>query len=392
MPQEATALFESPAILRRELLRRLADLACTGEPGFLVTALGNALVLPYALPEVGAELRRAFDALLERWRERLLAGEPVGARHDEIDTILRIALIGWDALRPVERRMVGPWAAQFNLMRAFRPRRAARPATSQVCVPRTADEFGFHDERLRPERLGSEELAGRETRAYLNRYPYAGMHLLLVPDADRLLPQSLDADLVRWAWDSLAAIGRGIPGAVLGWNSMGAFASVNHAHFHLVIEPEELPIQHPRWTVNGGATEYPAEALRYDAPDDAWEHIRSLQNANTPFNALFAPGRVYVYPRPFEAATGHAAWTTGFAFHELSGSIVVTRRAPFLSLSENQIVAELARCRRSVRRVSGTEDAEATDRRASARPGSILNTRNDLSTGTKRLDMIQPSC
>lgn len=304
------------------------------------------------MEEIGGQLEAALQSLLDRWRLQLPAGEPLKGRHDEVDLLLRVALVGWDALEPVERRRVGVWSTQYNVMRAFRPRRMARLSVPQVCMPRCADDFSFTDERLRPERLGMHELAGHEVHCYLNRYPFGEMHLLLLPDAERLLPQALDADLVLWACNAITAISERIPRAVLGWNALGAFASVNHAHFQLVLDQEDLPVLHPRWTVNGGSSEYPASVSRHDDPADAWQAIGALQERNVPFNALFAPGRTYVYPREPRELPCHAPWTTGFAFHELSGSMVVTRRAAFQSLTEDEITAELARHRVRPRRPS----------------------------------------
>lgn len=69
----------------------------------------------------------------------------------------------------------------------------------------------------------------------INVSPIFPGHGLFVPYVGRGLPQAANAELITLCLRlaRLFAAGQGRPDARLGFNSLAAFASVNHAHFHL---------------------------------------------------------------------------------------------------------------------------------------------------------------
>ncbi|XP_063170223.1 GDP-D-glucose phosphorylase 1 [Candoia aspera] len=64
----------------------------------------------------------------------------------------------------------------------------------------------------------------------INVSPLEFGHILLIPDPARSLPQILTPEALRFGLDALLLSAH--PGFRVGFNSLGAFASVNHLHLH----------------------------------------------------------------------------------------------------------------------------------------------------------------
>ena len=74
-----------------------------------------------------------------------------------------------------------------------------------------------------------------------NKFPFVDLHSLLVPRRLENAPQFLHRHHHEAAWAMTLALGETLPGVGLGYNSFGAFASVNHLHFQLFLRPDSQP-------------------------------------------------------------------------------------------------------------------------------------------------------
>ena len=126
------------------------------------------------------------------------------------------------------------------------------------------------------------------------------------------------------------------------YNSLGAFASVNHLHFQMFVKPDGFPVMARQWRHNGGETPYPATCLAFTDPKSAWEGIHQLHERETPYNLLYSAGCLYLFPRRKQGTYPQPPWTSGFTWHELAGSMITFNRDDYQRLDEATIRQELS--------------------------------------------------
>lgn len=122
------------------------------------------------------------------------------------------------------------FVAQLNIQRGLERR---RPQDIQ-CVHQCFDPQQFNFSKIRPEevlfcmaRAGSP--SGR-VLVVINVSPLEFGHVLLIPDPALSLPQILTPEVLCFGLEAVLLSTH--PGFRVGFNSLGAFASVNHLHLH----------------------------------------------------------------------------------------------------------------------------------------------------------------
>jgi len=135
---------------------------------------------------------------------------------------------------------------------------------------------------VRKELLWSGELSGRAVSLFYNKFPLLDRHALLVPDPDDCRPQYLERRDHCFVWDLLESSAGSLEGLGFGFNSYGAFASVNHLHAQTFVRTRPLPITHARWIHNGGPDAYPLDCRRFGAPGEAWDFVAHLHRREKP--------------------------------------------------------------------------------------------------------------
>ncbi|XP_072201313.1 GDP-D-glucose phosphorylase 1 [Excalfactoria chinensis] len=168
-----------------------------------------------------AALSRFDRALLGAWQERMARGL-FRYRLQELPT----------RVLPGAMRLL----AQLNVPRATE-RRRPQPVRS-VTEPFSSRHFNFT--LIRPEELllrmrrappADGELPGAEhVLVAINVSPLERGHVLLLPEPALRLPQILTPQLLRAGLEAVLLSAR--PGFRVGFNSLGASASVNHLHMH----------------------------------------------------------------------------------------------------------------------------------------------------------------
>jgi len=312
-----------------------------GGLGGVILVLANAGFDPAIWRELEPLLRQRYDRLAERCRRALRAGRTLAGPEDDVAVFLKLLVIGFEHLRPTEFRPAGPWELQFNPLRALRPARMSgqRPGG----IRRPFDPAGFHFNRpfLQRELLWAGRLLSHEAALFYNKFPFAPLHGLLVPEPARELPQFLTQEMHHYAWHLSETLGRTLPGVGLAYNSCGAHASVNHLHFQTFVRPAPLPVEAARWTHNGGAEAYPAACRVFGSTLEAWFFLDGLHQTETPYNLIYLPGRLYCLPRRPQGSFRHAPWAGGHAWYELAGGVISCNRDDFEGLDPAAIESEL---------------------------------------------------
>ncbi|MEW6647535.1 MAG: hypothetical protein AB1450_10075 [Pseudomonadota bacterium] len=336
------APFHSTAQLREAFIGGLRPLLAQQSLGAFILVAANATFDAPVLTALGPALREQYAALRERFRAALAAGLPLNEVEEDLLVFLKIAAIGFDALQPTELRREGPWALQFNHLRSFRPKRISQQPPQGISAPFEERAFHFNKPFMQKEVFWRGELGGRSVDLYYNKYPFAELHTLLVPEREQCLPQYLQRSYHDYAWDVLAQLGTALPGAGIGYNSYGAFASVNHLHFQLYVGSAPLPVEDARWRHNGGAEIYPAPCMAFGDREAAWQAIADLHRGATPYSLLYRPGRLWLCPRRPQGQLAPPPWSSGFTWSEMAGAIVTFNREAYAGLTAEAIAACLA--------------------------------------------------
>jgi len=272
----------------------------------------------------------------------LRQGRRLKEPEDDLLVFLKLMAIGFDGVAVTAWRQAGPWRIQFNPIRALRPPRASESRVDGMMRPFDPAGFHFNKPFLAREVLWEGVLAGKPARLLYNKFPFAPLHGLLVPEPQRELPQWLTPELHGWAWEVAATLGETLPGFGLAYNSLGAQASVNHLHFQSFVAAPDLPVLAPGFAHNGGATAYPLPCRVAASAEDAWFLLDELHQGATPYNLIYTPGRLHALPRKPQGTHPNPDWGSGLAWSELAGVATVFAREDFETLGEPDIAAALS--------------------------------------------------
>ncbi len=334
--------FQSPEAFRDAFAAGLVSLLEADGLGALVLVCANATFEQALWARLEAPLRARFAETAARYGRALASGEAITAPEEDLLVFLKMALIGFDRFRITEQRSVGPWRVQFNQLRALRPPRASGRRIDQVRMAFDGSGFHFDKPFLQRETFWGGELAGRRVSLLYNKFPFAGLHGLLIPDLEQHLPQFLVEPYHHWLWQAVAESGARIPGFGVAYNALGGCASVNHLHFQTFVEPDGLPVMAPCWAHNGGMERYPLGGRRFDDPADAWAYIDALHRDNQSYNLIYTPGLLYCLPRRKQGERELPKWSSGLAWSEVAGAIVTFSRDHYQALDASAIETELA--------------------------------------------------
>ena len=310
--------------------------------GPFILVLANATFDPSIHDLLRHDLARRFGELGERCRSAFVVGREIPEPPDDLVVFLKLMAMGFDAIEHGRRRVLGPWDLQFNQVRALCPKRAADLVPSGITAPFDPNGFQFNKPFLRKETFWSGSLAGLELDLLFNKFPFVDLHALLVPQREAGEPQYLSSARHREIWGLTERLARKLSGIGLGYNSYGAYASVNHLHFQMFLREDPLPVASEHWRHNGGRERYPTHCERFNDADDAWERITELHAAEVSYNLIYLPGTLYCLPRRRQGTYILPSWCGGQAWYEMAGGVVAFNSDDFESLTGAEVFAALS--------------------------------------------------
>ncbi|MCA1977644.1 MAG: hypothetical protein LDL19_00255 [Thiobacillus sp.] len=333
--------FDSSAALEQGFADGLAALLAAHRGlGVYILVLANAAYDPALWARLAPVLAERHAELAAAVAATLLRGGTLAEPDDDVMVFLKLNLIGFERLGRMESRRAGPWQVLFNPLRALRPPRASSVRFEGLLRPFDPAGFHFNKPFLAREVLWSGTLGGASARLLYNKFPFARLHGLLVPEPERCLPQRLTPELHAWAWELCAR--SKLPGLRLGYNSLGAGASVNHLHFQSFVPAGPLPIDNPLFTHNGGSRPYPLPCHRHTRRDAAWQQIERLHQHNQPYNLVYSPAGLILVPRIPQDSDRLASTCRTYGWSEMAGVVTRFSRDPYASLDTAGYEAELA--------------------------------------------------
>jgi diadenosine tetraphosphate (Ap4A) HIT family hydrolase len=320
-------------------VEHLREMLSPDQVGAFILVLANSLQddqLKYAL---GPDMVAMFDNILSTIRDR-----EVSITDDDLAVFNALQQTGIDALDTWQTAAKGVWEVVYNPVRALRPSRASAEVFNDICRPFDDDGFHFNKPFLREEILWEGAWRQKQLRVLYNKFPFAPYHLIIVPDAQYRLPQHLSSDYHQLIWQLVEAQQTVLPGFAVGYNSLGACASVNQLHFQSFARPEPLPIEQLRWRHNGGSDDYPMACTVLDSISESWALIEEYHANRQPYNLLYRPGCCYVIPRIAQGSETVAPRVRGAGWIEECGVFNVSEKAELQSLT----ATELDDCLRSL--------------------------------------------
>ncbi|XP_077998020.1 GDP-D-glucose phosphorylase 1-like [Glandiceps talaboti] len=193
----------------------------------------------------------------------------------------------------------------------------------------------------------------------INVSPLEHCNVLIVPSVDHGLPQVLTPNAIKLALDTILISAH--QGFRIGWNSLCAFASVNHLHFHAYYLDKELAIESATTKpVYGGCHEidgYPTRGFAFQLEEGQVTELARLVYKVTSYfhsneiahNMFITRGtvfchdshsnkrtvRVYVWPRrPSYGAKTEDAFN--IAVCELAGHLPIKVESEYDTMTENE--------------------------------------------------------
>jgi hypothetical protein len=309
--------------------------------GVYILALANAAYDPALWAQLSPALARRHVELAAELADTLRRGDRLTEPDDDVMVFLKLNLIGFGQMGRMESRRAGPWNVMFNPIRALRPPRISGQRFDGLQRPFDPAGFHFNKPFLAKEVLWEGPLAGKPARLLYNKFPFARLHGLLVPEPDKQTPQFLTPELHGWAWHLCAHAS--VTGLCLGYNSTGAGASVNHLHFQSFVAADPLPLQDPRFAHNGGGEPYPLPCQRFTDPSDAWLELDRQHQQNAPYNLIYGRNCMQLVARVPQDSERLSEQSRGYGWSEMAGAVTLFSREAYEGLSAGEFEAELAR-------------------------------------------------
>ena len=308
--------------------------------GVYILVLANAAYDARLWTQLAPALSAHHAELAAAVTDALRSGRQLSEPDDDVLVFLKLHAIGFDQLQTLQSRCIGDWEVLFNPIRALRPPRMSGLKFDSLRRPFDPAGFHFNKAFLAREILWQGELAGKPARLLYNKFPFARLHGLLVPEPLREIPQYLTPELHDWAWTLCAQTD--VPGFCLGYNSQGAGASVNHLHFQSFVRTQPLPVQAARFVHNGGTRPYPLACQRYTDATSAWFQLDQLHQHNTPYNLIYSRGCLHLVARVPQDSDKLSAQSRSYGWSEMAGVVTLFSRETFDGLTAEAFEAELA--------------------------------------------------
>jgi ATP adenylyltransferase/5',5'''-P-1,P-4-tetraphosphate phosphorylase II len=267
---------------------------------------------------------------------RDLKNIPQNKRNEDYEIASKISKLGWKNIPKVSFKKLSLWHIQYNELRTLKPRGAAKQKIISVYKKFDKRSFNFNKPSVKNERFWKGKLNGMDVSLLHNKFPFVEKHTLIVPEQEKNHPQFLKKRFHYHVFDLMQQAS----GFATGYNSIGAFASVNNLHFQMFIKNEPLAVENEVWKHNGGKKIYPAVCYVFESKQASWKFVKALHTQNIPYNILYTKEKTYIFPMNFQKRHKRTIFPLGFAWIELAGSFINVTKKNYEQLTEKQIFKE----------------------------------------------------
>ena len=310
--------------------------------GTFILVLANAIFDEHIFLQLKDRLQDKFETLSQQYSNKLRLGKQINDAPDDIMVFLKLIAMGFNNLSTTEFRQTEDWELQFNQLRSLRPQRMSGAAISTLLQEFNDNAFHFNKPFLSKEVFWSGDIEGVAVKLLYNKFPFATLHGLLVPEPIENLPQFLNSDMHNFISRLCREIGKSIPDIAIAYNGYGAGASINPLHFQTFTRQQPLPVLNKHWLHNGGNQTFPTSCLVFEDSIDSWQHIAELHQKNITYDLIYLPQRIICLPRKFQGSFDAPEWSESFAWYELCGGITTFNKEDFLKLDNDTVYKALA--------------------------------------------------
>lgn len=334
------SIFKSTRLFKQYFIQHLQGIMSAEEFGTFILVLANAISRPEIYQSLATDLSRQFHFLKEKLN-RLSHTERGKIPADDLSVFMALSGINFSDLSLSSEKTSGNWLLQYNPLRSFRPARNSLKKITRLYQPFDKNSFNFNKPFLSREILWQGKLSNIPLRLLYNKFPFADYHGLLVIHPEQEKPQFLLQQDGTTTQQILSEISN-LKGIGLAYNSLAAYASVNHQHWQMFLSEQAYPIEHPGWTHNSGSVNYPLPVECFQTLIQAWPLIDRFQQSNSGFNLLVRPDKTYLVKRKKQGEYRHSSWTSGFAWSEIMGNIMTTGQQDYEQLNAQEIEQEFS--------------------------------------------------
>ncbi|CAL5402735.1 unnamed protein product [Camellia sinensis] len=253
----------------------------------------------------------------------------------------------------------------------------------------------------------------------INVSPIEYGHVLLIPRILECLPQRIDKDSFLLAL--YMAVEAGNPYFRLGYNSLGAFATINHLHFQAYYLAVPFPIEKAPTVkitdLNGGVKtsellNYPIRGLVFEGGNTLEDLSNAVSNSciclqdnNIPYNVLISDSgkRIFLFPQCYaeKQALGEVSselldTQVNPAVWEISGHMVLKRKKDYEEASEEnawRLLAEVSLSKERFEEVKALifEAISCGDEGSGSVAQSLLEEPDDTPQSLEKADALNKS-
>ncbi|KAI8008974.1 GDP-L-galactose phosphorylase 1 [Camellia lanceoleosa] len=253
----------------------------------------------------------------------------------------------------------------------------------------------------------------------INVSPIEYGHVLLIPRILECLPQRIDKDSFLLAL--YMAVEAGNPYFRLGYNSLGAFATINHLHFQAYYLAVPFPIEKAPTVkitdLNGGVKtsellNYPIRGLVFEGGNTLEDLSNAVSNSciclqdnNIPYNVLISDSgkRIFLFPQCYaeKQALGEVSselldTQVNPAVWEISGHMVLKRKKDYEEASEEnawRLLAEVSLSEERFEEVKALifEAISCGDEESGSAAQSLLEKPDDTPQSLEKADALNES-
>ncbi|MCK5726114.1 MAG: hypothetical protein KAH22_04725 [Thiotrichaceae bacterium] len=288
---------------KRNFHSQLETMLSSDQLGAFILVLANSLQ--------DSTLQHHLNPAIKQ-RYAVLESSLIEAAKDDVHVFEQLKTCDLDALSCWQTTTISPWQLVYNSLRSMRPARASEQPFTGIYQDFNPEGFHFNKSFLKPEIFWEGNHENIHCRVLYNKFPFAPWHLLIVPEPEQQHPQYLNQDKHDYIMQ-LAIHSDHLTGFAMGYNSLGAYASINQLHFQGFIRESPLPIENKQWLHCGGDKAYPLDCSFYPKSEDSWQKISELHRGNQPYNLLYTEQGCYVIPQRGQQNTtkgtlGNIAW------------------------------------------------------------------------------------
>jgi len=330
--------FSSFQFFRQQFNQGLNRLLDMQQLGTFILCLANATNDAQLYKQLKPSLQAQYNQLLNQYREALSLGVQVNAVEEDLLVFFKLHLLGFENIQLTRLRSESHWQCQYNQLRSFRPRRMCEfQHSGEMFTDFSEAQFHFNKPFMSKECFWSGDYNNKKLDLFYNKYPFADLHNLVVPQREACFPQFLFKDMHDYIWQLCSDLAETLPGVAMGYNSYGAYASVNHLHFQMFVNQQGLPVSHDCWKHNGGDIEYPLKVYVSHTLLESWQLIDELHKTKQAYNLLYMPGKIFIIPRQVQGSIDVPTWSSGFTWYELSGAMLLFNQTDYNEIKDLEI-------------------------------------------------------